>query len=137
MLVRLEVHEVAKFWPILRKALDSIGAGMEKPDRLLEALLDESVQCWLVLDIDDSLIGFVNTRLGSVEPQGTKIMEIRDLYSLNGIPTEIFSDANNRLDIFAKQNGCSKIIAYSDDRRVVARAKHFGFTASTIMVKEV
>ncbi len=137
MLVRLQNHDVNKFWPILKKALDTIGEGMEEPEKVLEALLDESVQCWLILDTEENLIGFVNTRLGSIEPQGTKIMEIRDLYSLNGIPTEVFSDANERLDMFARQHGCSKIVAYSDNPQVVARAKHFGFVASTVMIKEV
>ena len=79
----------------------------------------------------------MTTKLGSIEPQGTKIMEIRDLYSLNGIPTEVFTEANTRLDAFAKQHGCTRIVAYSEDKQVVARAKQFGFTASTIMIKEV
>lgn len=137
MLVRLEVHEVDKFWPILRKALDSINEGMEEPEKVLEALLDDSIQCWLILDTEENLIGFVNTRLGSVEPQGTKIMEIRDLYSLNGIPTDVFSDANDRLGLFAKQNGCSQMVAYSDNEQVVRRAKYYGFKTSTVMIKEV
>lgn len=137
MLVRLETHEVNKFWPILKKALDSIGEGMEAPEKVLDALLKEDIQCWLVVDNEDNLIGFVNTKLATIEPQGTRIMEIRDLYSLNGIPTDVFKDANDRLDMFAKQNGCSKIVAYSDNPQVVARAKYFGFVASTVMVKEV
>lgn len=137
MLVRLEITDVHKFWPIVKKALNTIGEGMEEPEKILEALLEDSIQCWLIVDTNGDLIGFVTTRLGSIEPQGTKIMEIRDLYSLNGIPTAVFSDASSHLDTFAKQNGCSRIIAYSADRQVVARAKQFGFTASTIMVKEV
>lgn len=137
MLVRLEVHEVDKFWPILKKALDSIGAGMEEPEKVLKALLDESVQCWLILDDGENLIGFLNTKLGSIEPQGTKILEIRDLYSLNGIPDNVFKNGYNHLDMFAKKNGCSKIVAYSDNPRVISRAKYFGFVTSTVMTKEV
>jgi len=136
MLVRLEVHEVNKFWPMYKKAMSTVGE-IEEPDKVLAALLDESMQCWLITDDDDSLIGFLTTKLGSVEPQGIKIMEVRDLYSLNGIPDEVFLDGMQRLEVFAKQNDCSRIVGYTDNTKLAKKTKLFGYKETIMMVKEV
>ena len=136
MLVKLELTDVHKLWPTIKRALNTIGTGMEEPESVLEAMLEGKVQCWLIMD-GNGLIGFGTTLLGTKEPQGERILIIRDLYSLNGISAEVAKEAQKTIEVFARQNGCTEIIGYTDNKFAVAKARKLGYKISTIVVKEV
>ena len=126
MLVRLETHDIDRFWPMMKRALETIPGTRQEYDKVLEALLSGLIQCWLITD-DTGIIGFVTTQIGSQEPEGKKILILRDLWSLNGIPNDVFVDAGNTLESFAKINKCKEIIGYTNNKAAIARAKQLGY----------
>jgi hypothetical protein len=121
----------------MRKALQSIEGSLTEPDAILEALLNETMQCWLIVT-DDGIIGFCTTQINMVEPEHKEVLLVRDLYSLNGIPDEVWVGDLEVLTNFAKSNNCSRIIAYTKSQALLNRVERLGFDIDTVMIsKEV
>ena len=96
MLVKLETSDIDRFWPMMKRALETIPDAQQEYDKVLEALLKDLIQCWLIVD-DGNIIGFTTTQISTQEPEGKRVLTIRDLWSLNGIPNDVFVDANNTI----------------------------------------
>ncbi|MHA2067970.1 MAG: hypothetical protein ACXABY_26715 [Candidatus Thorarchaeota archaeon] len=136
MLVKLEQFDIDRFWPIMRKGLDSINGSLTEPDKILASLLDGSTQCWLVVTDDANIIGFVTTQINIVEPEKKKVLLVRDIFSLNGAPDSIWYDGMDTLNEFAKANDCSEIAGYSSNVTMINRAKSLGFDTSVVLIKK-
>ncbi|MHA2064641.1 MAG: hypothetical protein ACXABY_09735 [Candidatus Thorarchaeota archaeon] len=136
MLVKLALTDVHEFWPLMKKALRTSGKEEDSSERLLEAMLGERVQCWLIVD-GASLIGFVATQMVTREIEGDKSLFIRHYYSLNGVSEELSDDVEDTLLVYAKGRGCSSIVAYADDEKAIAKAVEEGCKKTTLIVKEV
>lgn len=136
MLVRLETNDIDRFWPMMKRALETIPGARQEYDKVLEALLSGLIQCWLITD-DMGIIGFATTQIGLQEPEGKKILIIRDLYSLNGIPDEVLVDGENTLEDYARANKCKEIVGYTGNKFAIARAKQLGYEVFMTVKKEV
>lgn len=136
MLVKLETSDIDRFWPMMKRALEGIPDSHQEYDKVLKALLEGLIQCWLIVD-DKDIIGFVTTQIGIQEPESKKILILRDLWSLNGIPNDVFIDAGNTLENFAKTNECKEIIGYTNNKAAIARAKQLGYEVFMTVKKEV
>ena len=136
MLVKLETSDIDRFWPMMKRALETIPVIRQQYDKVLEALLEGLIQCWLIVDSKE-IIGFVTTQIGTREPEGIKILILKELWSLNGIPDDIFIDGECVLEKFAKANECKEIIGYTSNKFAIARAKQLGYEVFMMVKKEV
>ncbi len=136
MLVKLETSDIDRFWPMMKRALETIYDAQQEYDKVLDALLSDLLQCWLIVD-DVKIIGFVTTQIGTQEPEGKRILILRDLWSLNGVPNEVLIDADTTIEKFAKTNNCKEIIGYTGNKFAIAMAKRLGYEIFMTIKKEV
>ena len=134
MLVQLTPSQIAQAWPSLRepirKALiPQMDVSAEALNNILRNLEQGTSQAWLLTDIVEgrSVVYAVGTTCFSVEAMtGTKNLLIYSLYGFQFIPEHIWKDSLNTLLIFAKREGCFKLIAFTLVDRVIEIAQGLG-----------
>ena len=133
MLVKLLPDQVAKNWPAIRKvieiALPPISKGAEdRMNKVLEAIINNHAHCWFSYNKNEQLDGVMVTSFLSDEITGIQNLLIFSVYSLN-IERRSWLEGIRTLIKFAKGNGCSQIVAYTNIDSIIKFVEHLGGSA--------
>ncbi len=135
MLVKLLPSQVGYYWdviaPGIEKGLPPTSYGSDKVmSNILATLLSDNMQCWIITTSPEvngsSIVGLVITRIVDGGPTLIKNLEVYCLYAFKPMNNELWKDGFITLRKFAKANDCYRIIAYSDNVRVIEMVESLG-----------
>ena len=152
MIVRLLPDQIAKQWPTIRHALEGslppMASGREgRGNRLLESLLTDRLHCWVLFhpraeeEEGVEVEGFLFTTAVEDSNSGAVNLMVYALYGFTPLTEERWKEGVGLLARWAKSKGYEKIVAYTNNERVVVMAQHLGgraeFTFISFNVEEV
>lgn len=122
MLTKLLPDQISHYWDILKPAIEAslppvVGETPDKMNRVLAALIDGSLHCWISSRIKNEeriLEGMVVTKLLYDDVSDTRNLLIYCLYGLGVASDGAWRSGFITLAKWAKSRGCSRIVAYSD-----------------------
>lgn len=136
MLTKLLPEQIAKFWPIIKYAVEESLPPLAKdhPDkmsRILSSALSGSIDVWVAYTRGDKIKveGIILTTFTHDEVSGTKSMLIYCLYGYEVISGSSWIEGIKSLKKYAKSKKCSRIIAYSSNSNVIEIARRLGANA--------
>jgi hypothetical protein len=135
MLIKLLPDQISKNWEKLKtavlNALPPIAPylGTDTEINLLQALVNDKLQMWAVCrDRNGMVNAVVTTEIVIDFATKTKHLVIYTLYGVDKMMREDFTDGLKALKQFARANGCTKIIAYTNIDKVIELAQILGGT---------
>lgn len=140
-MVQLLAEQVCEHWDVLfsyiKQALPEHQREHVKESVLLESLTSGKMQCWVILD-DDGQIKVI----GTTSVVEDKFLGIRNLhvYSVTGVESVSnmeWAQAIDGIMKFAKSRGCSNIVAFTKNKRVLQIARQAGFKHTHFISTEV
>jgi len=122
MLVRLLPDDIERGWDVISTALNGSMPSHIRADDIgmtyvLHALLDETLQCWLISDDDykdKGICGIITTTITVDKPSNTKNLFIYSLFAYRPFTQEVISNGFNTLKTFARAMKCYKVTAYTN-----------------------
>jgi len=133
--------EVSKFWNVLKALVhDAMPEDLltdESVLRVLNCFLSGKCQAWLLFDIggeEPRVAGMSWTRLVTDEVYGVRSCVIEMAYAYDFITEPAWARAYKQIEIFARDSGCSRIVAYSNVARVIEMAEKLGFQIQHVML---
>jgi hypothetical protein len=144
MLLKLLPIQIERYWPLVRQAVDgSLPPGTIAPERehfLLQSILQDILQVWAI--VGDSTGGKVKalllTTVYTDDITQTKDLLVYATYSFIPVPDEIWKKVEEDLQEVARSSKCDRIVAYSDEPRVIELMTRFGYDSSyRLIVKEI
>lgn len=134
--VRLSTHQVAEFWDVIRGVIvESIPpityASDEKLSKLLQALLEERMQCWMTSEItelseeEDHLKTYcilITTIQEEVCSEARNLL-IYCAYAFKQTTEQIRIDIFNVIKEFAQRSRCHRIVGYSNQHSFIELVK--------------
>ncbi len=142
MLVQLVPEQISNYWPQLSKAIRiSLPPNAVESDdgmnNILEACLGGQMRVWTLMSESKKVYAVVVTMF-SMEPMSkTKNLLIYALYGFTKITDELWKSGLQTLRSYAKANGCSRIIGYTDTDRIVELTKSLGGSVAHTVYLEV
>ena len=135
MLIKLTPEQVSMYWPAIeegiKKSLSTRTMWTQQGVKnMLIGLMTGQIDCRFLIS-SDIIYGFVITRVIEDPITGDKNLLIYSLYSSNRIPQEIWLEGAKELREDAYARGCTKVVAYSSEPRVLEMAKKLGFKDTT------
>jgi hypothetical protein len=132
MFIKLLAKQIPDVWESIKFAATKVDSISEKDaplylNRLLAMLLSDKAQCFIRLDEERQLIALVITLITIDEITGVKALLIKCLYSFQGVQIEEWAKDLEYIKMFARNNGCFKIITFSNSQRVFEIANEIGF----------
>jgi hypothetical protein len=132
MLTLLLPDQIAKFWPIIKYAVEeslppNIGEHPDKMNRVLLAMLSGKLEVWVSYKRDENKFEAVSvTQILYDEASGTRNLLLYCLYGYVKISESSWKEAWDLMVEYAKRKKCHSIIAYSANKIIVEMAKAFG-----------
>lgn len=133
MLVQLQPDQIAKYWPQVRFAVENAfpPTVKEKPDmnKVLEALLAGELLAWASIDDTTKEIVAIATTMFIFDVcTGTKNLLLYTTLSTakEKIGRKNWIDAFATMMKYAKEKGCSNMVAYTKNDAIVRMAEFFG-----------
>lgn len=130
MLVKLMPDQVLKEWEVVKYAIKQ--ANHEQMFATEDAVKDHlryivlgEMQVWAIIS-EDEFVGIGVTRFNKDSAMGVKRLEIYSLYAFKFIDNKAWAASFVVLQRFAKANGCSHIMALSDNQQVIELAEKMG-----------
>jgi len=144
MLIRLTDDQIAKYWPDIRFAVSKSlpptlkGEG-DKMNRILEALLAGTAQCWASVDRETKqLDGVVTTSVVEDYLTGAKSLMIYTIYGYRPSIINSWKEGYETLVKYAKSKNCGRLIGFTSEKRIVDIVGKFGGnTDFTLCMMEV
>jgi len=144
MLLKLLPTQISRYWDLVKIAVHgSLPPGTITPERehfLLQSLMEGKGQVWVVPG--DSTGSRVRAMLITTDYTDditqTKDFLVYATYSFIPVPDEIWKRVEEDLQKIAKAAGCDRIVAFTDEPRVIELMELFGYDSSyRFMVKEI
>ena len=107
----------------------------EEKTLLLKAVSDNQLQCWGVFK-DNKLIAFATTAI-TIEFWGEKKLLIFSLYGFDRVSLQSWHKLISDLSKYAKSSGCKKIVAFTNNERVIEIVKMYGGDFSAYIEMEI
>jgi len=123
MLVKLLPEQIARHWKVIKYAIDkslppTAAGGEGRYERILMKLLIEDMQCWISYNKKQTKIsGILTTMFSGDGALGTRNLLVYSMYG-TGISEKDFGEGLLTLIRFARSNGCTKVVAFSESRSV-------------------
>lgn len=138
MLIRLTPEQVVREWEVVRHAIkeSTYEAIFTRPDAVrdhLRELISGTMQAWAMAD-QDGFVGIVTTRFSVDASMGVKRLEIYSLFGFRDVAPRVWATCYVMLKRFALANGCSHIIALSDQENILSLAERFGGDTTQRMI---
>ena len=137
MIVQLFADQIARQWDVVRHALEHslppiAGEGEDRMERLLEALLCGRMQCWAIYRKEEE--GVVMEALMCTTPiqdtnTGGADLLIYSLYSFDFATQESWVSGLELLKNWARGQGYTRIVAYTNNVRVLEMTEKLGGVA--------
>jgi len=142
MLIKLMPDQVIKEWEVIKYAIKQ--ANYEQMFDSEEAVKDHlrhiilgTMQVWSIVD-QDEFAGIGVTRFNRDSAMGVQRLEIYSLYAFKSLSPSTWATCFVVLKRFAKANGCSHIMAVSDNDSVIALSEKMGGdTAQRLIVFDI
>ena len=125
MLIRLMSSQVGNFWKEIRQtAAESIAWPINEEDyaNILNGLESGKLQAWLALSESEKLLGVLLTTVIEDIFLSKRSLLIYALKSFGPSKELDWETGLEGLKKFAKASGCSQIIAYTNNERLVKRS---------------
>lgn len=135
MLVRLTPDQITTHWPFVDRALKEAippitYSSPETHQNILASLLRGGMHCWAIFVMDKEgapvMLGYMITTVGEDGCSKVRNLIIYLLYMFKDVPAEVWKDGFETLRKFAKEEGCHRITAYSDNAQAIYMAKQLG-----------
>jgi hypothetical protein len=141
-IVILTINQVEKLWEPIRYSIIEAVFPRVTPEagvlqEILCMLLKGQMQCWCIHNDENKIYGYVVTSIN--DEIDRKVLLIYSEYLSNGLPDkENFREISDKLESFAKENNCHRVIAYSANPNAISIAKKLGYSDDYVtLVKEV
>lgn len=143
MLILLMPEQIAANWDFIRQQLVhstplELVSTETHQNGVLNALLIGDMQCWVEATLDDK--GFHIQAILITQILDNVIVGVKNLllYSFMGVEDMFHLDTWNRglltITQYARKHGCSNIIAYSDNPRILRMAERFKANTSQRLI---
>lgn len=131
MLTKLLPDQIAKFWDIIKYALDEslpliVIRNNDTMNNILASLLNGSLQCWVSYEKSEekgTINGLIITTIAIDFASKTKNLLVYAAYAYKNNDLSVWKTGYETLAKWAKFRNCSNITAYSDNLRVIKLAK--------------
>ena len=142
MLVKLLPEQISEYWDIIKYAVENslppiANEAYDKMNRILEALLCDSMQCWVLYsEIEDKrkLEAVVVTTLSTDLSSGVRSLMVYSLYGFSDLSDEAWKSGYETLARWGKGLGCNRVTAYTDVPKVCEVVKNLGGEARYMFV---
>jgi hypothetical protein len=138
MLIRLLPEQVIREWEVVEYAIKE--ANYEQMFDSDEAIRDHlrhvvlgTMQVWAIVNGDD-FAGIGVSRFNTDTAMGVKRLEIYSLYAFKSLSPRTWATCFVVLQRFARANGCSHIMAISDNESVISLAEKMGGDTAQRMI---
>lgn len=118
------------------EALPMLPAEPERAmNNIMSQMLQDKLQCWAVVTKDSNdPIGICTTQ-ATIDPNtGERSMLIYTATAFTNFPDDLWAENYIQLAEFAKSVGCVRIYCYSDNPRVIEKAKESGADSAQVLL---
>lgn len=146
MIVKLSPEQIVEAWDNLRPlVLDNLIPKVDRNEetvfRVIENLMSGGIILWAGIEegdkpLNERIYGFIATIIEIDAISKTKSLILYSLFATKRIKLEDWENGLKALDEFKDVNGCSKMIAYSDNPSVISLAQKLGFRVTSFLIKE-
>lgn len=133
MLIRLTGEQISNYWKSMIKdaiyeALPVTPANPERAlNNIMSQLLQNKLQCWVVTVKDNNEpLGICTTQVTVDSNTGEASLLIYTATAFDSFPEFLWEENYLQLAEFAKGLNCTRIYCYSDNPRVIEKAKENG-----------
>lgn len=145
MIIMLQPEQISLFWPAIKHAVTIANhlSEVEKQqfcNKVLERLLLGKAQCWFGKFERDQkeLISALGITTIEETSLGEKYLFMHSLYAFRPIPDDNLQEMIPRLEEFAHTQGCSKLVAFTINKRLSEYYQTTGFTQDLSMwIKDI
>jgi len=122
-----------KMWNVIRYGLlqsvpPTAGGGLDSLRKVLVQLLTGKAQVWLLYKKKAERMQLMLLTYQDQDPlTGAKFLIIYAVYGYSAVTNEEWFAVSDRLERFAKQEKCGRIIAFTAAKRITELAKSTGF----------
>lgn len=141
-IIGLTINRVAKLWDSIRYGIIETIFSRVTPDgqvmqSILCQLLKEEMQCWCIYNDENKIYGHVLTFIGT--EMGKKSLIIYSEHLFSRMPNiEAYREVIDKIESFAKSNGCHRVMGYSNDPNAISIAEKLGYSSDQrVLIKEV
>lgn len=86
----------------------------------------------------ESILGLIVSRIIDGGVTGVNNLELYTITAFKHIPSELWEDGFKTLEKYARTKNCYRVVAYSDNKRVLDMADRLGWSSEyTFLTKEV
>lgn len=127
ILVKLLPDQVARHWDTIKEAVRNslppiASEGPDKMNKVLEGLMSGFLTAWAGGEVEMpspkiKVIGLTHFTIDHVT--GTKNLLIYCLYAFRPVSDEEWVDLYEKLRLYAKGNECHRVVAYTEDSRIL------------------
>lgn len=137
MIIQLQPSQISLFWDAIRHGFLQTNpppagiSSLEYSNRVLQNLLNQKYQCWLVYELRDEkkiLVAIGITAISRELLTDVSILNILSLYGFRRLKESTALSAFNDFLIYAKNTDCLKVCARTSVKRVTELASMVGFT---------
>lgn len=134
MLTKLLPDQIAKFWHIIKYAVEeslppTVGEHPDKLNRILAACLDGDLEVWASYqrNVEETLFeGIVVTMMTVDRASNTKNLLIYCLYGYVDVSPSSWIDGFQALTKYARSKGCSRVVGYTSVPFIIDKVKELG-----------
>lgn len=146
MLIRLTPDQISAGWDSISEGIFRVvpiladGTGEAGLNNILRQLMAEEMQVWFIFnDKEDKKVrGVLTTKV--MEELGTRERYLR-IYTLSGskvFKDGLFEELHKSLISFAKEQGCGRLVAFSNKADIVKAVAQLGYNVDTrVLSKEI
>ena len=142
MLLMLLPEQLDKYWPLLKYVIENtfprnVVVSSTLMNNILEALLNGSMQAWIYVIGEDTIVASLITSIYKDPVIKTKGLKIYCLYSFEPLSKENWVSGANTLYKFAKSEECDLLEGYSTNEAIIKQGKEFNWSIETRLYKEI
>jgi hypothetical protein len=134
MLTKLLPEQVAKFWPIVKYAIEeslppTVGEHPDKMNRILAACLDGDLEVWASYTRGEQEVmfeGIVVTLIAYDRASNTKSLLIYCLYGYENVNLSSWNEGIEALYKYARSKECSRIVGYTSVPFIIKKVRELG-----------
>jgi hypothetical protein len=122
--IKLLPSQIPQLWDAIKYAAVHVNAIPEKDiplylNRLLASLLNDKAQCFVRMSNERELQAIAVTRFIKDEVTGDKSLFWECIYSFQLVQNGQWQTDWELISKFAKDNGCKKVIIYTNNHRII------------------
>ena len=130
-MVRLLPNQVVNVWELLKEGIKEafppfLKLDEDKLNRILETLLAGDMTCWVSYNNLGQPHGFALANFIYDYPSQSKNLLLYVIWSKGDATDKVWADSYRPVLAYAKQEGCDKIVGYTNNKRMLEVARLVG-----------